>query len=123
MMLSKNFLSSHSKRFLIPDRILFTMNDSIGEFLSWIVKHKYLFVTIAFLSMIVFLDENNLLKHIQNQREITELKTEIKDLQEQHNTIVRKLGELDKDADVLEKVAREKYGMHLEDEEIFIIED
>ncbi|MBR3884041.1 MAG: septum formation initiator family protein [Bacteroidaceae bacterium] len=99
------------------------MNDSIGEFFQWVVKHKYLFVTIAFLLMIVFLDENNLLKHIQNQREITELKTEIEELQEQHDIVVRKLGELDKDVDVLEKVAREKYGMHLEDEEIFIIED
>lgn len=99
------------------------MNDSIGEFFHWIVKHKYLFVTIAFLLLIAFFDENNLLKHIQNQREIAELEKEIKGLQEQHNTIVHKLGELDKDVDVLEKVAREKYGMHLDNEEIFIIND
>lgn len=99
------------------------MNDSIGELFRWVVKHKYLFVTIAFLLIITFFDENNLLKHIQNQREISELKAEITELQDEHDAIVRQLGELDKDVDVLEKVAREKYGMLLDGEEIFIIED
>ena len=51
------------------------MNDSIGDIFKWIARHKYLAVTLAFLAIIVLFDENNLLKHIQNQREIASLKS------------------------------------------------
>lgn len=99
------------------------MNDSIGDLIKWIGRHKYLFVTLAFLAIMVLFDENNLLKHIQNQREIALLKTEINELQHRHDVLEMKLHEFDKDIDVMEKVAREKYGMHLENEDVFIMED
>lgn len=99
------------------------MNDSIGDLVKWIFRHKYLFVTLAFLLIIVLFDENNLIKHIQNQREIVQIKSEIEELKEQHDDLTLKLHELDKDVDVMEKVARDKYGMHLENEDVFIMED
>lgn len=99
------------------------MNDSISDIIKWICSHKYLFATLAFLAIIAIFDENNLLKHIQNQRDIALLRSEIDELQEQHDRLVKQLHELDKDVDVMEKVARSKYGMHLENEDVFIIED
>ena len=45
-------------------KFLFNMNDSIEQLKIWIFRHKYLFVTIAFLIIIVFLDENNMMKHM-----------------------------------------------------------
>ena len=102
---------------------IIVMNDSIGDIIKWIGKHKYLFVTLAFLAILILFDENNLIKHFHNQREIITLKSEISDLKEQHDELVKKIDELDKDVDVMEKVAREKYGMHLENEDIFIIEE
>ena len=99
------------------------MNDSISDIFKWIARHKYLAVTLAFLAIIILFDENNLLKHIQNQREISSLKSEIENLQEQHDALESKLEVLDRDFEIMEKVAREKYDMQLENEEIFIIED
>ena len=124
MMLDKKFLSSQPKR-LPPEKphIFTIMNDSIGKLINWIIKHKYLAVTIIFLLILIFFDENNIIKHIQLRRQESQLKAEIKELQQEHDIIMRKLGELEKDAEVLEKVAREKYGMHLDNEEIFIIKD
>ena len=49
------------------------MNDSIGDIFKWIARHKYLAVTIAFLAIVILFDENNLLKHINNRREIAAL--------------------------------------------------
>lgn len=98
------------------------MNDSIGDIFKWIARHKYLAVTLAFLAIIVLFDENNLLKHIQNQREISSLKSEIEELNEQHDALEAKLEVLDRDVEVMEKVAREKYDMQLDNEEVFIIE-
>ena len=124
MMLDKKFLSSQPKR-LPPEKphIFTIMNDSIGKLINWIIKHKYLAVTIIFLLILIFFDENNIIKHIQLRRQESQLKAEIKELQQEHDIIMRKLGELEKDAEVLEKVAREKYGMHLDNEEIFIIKE
>lgn len=99
------------------------MNDSIGDFLKWVGRHKYMFVTLAFLAIIVLFDENNMLKHIQNQREIAILKSEIEELREQHDNLEQKLHEFDTDVYIMEKVAREKYGMHLENEDVFIVEE
>ena len=99
------------------------MNDSIAQLGVWISKHKYLFVTIAFLVIIVFLDENNMMKHIQNQREIAALESENTDLQEQYDELTSKLEELEADPVLIEKIARERYGMHKADEEIFIFDD
>ena len=99
------------------------MNYSIAQLVVWISKHKYLFVTIAFLVIIVFLDENNMMKHIQNQREIAALESEKAELQEQYDELTSKLEELEADPVLIEKIARERYGMHKADEEIFIFDD
>lgn len=126
MMLDKKFLSSHNEsRNADISKInkIRYMNDSIGRLINWVVKHKYLAVTIAFLLILVFFDENNMLKHIQSKREEAQLKADIEQLQKEHDIVMRKLGELETDANMLEKVAREKYGMHLDNEEIFIIKD
>lgn len=126
MMLDKKFLSSHNEsRNADISKInkIKYMNDSIGRLINWVVKHKYLAVTIAFLLILVFFDENNMLKHIQSKREEAQLKADIEQLQKEHDIVMRKLGELETDANMLEKVAREKYGMHLDNEEIFIIKD
>lgn len=99
------------------------MNDSIGTFFVWVKNNKYWFVTITFLLIIVFFDENNLIKHFQNQREIAILKSEIQELKEELEVLTYKSSELHKDIEIMEKVAREKYGMHKDGEEVFIVED
>lgn len=99
------------------------MNDSIAQLGIWISKHKYLFVTIAFAVIIGFLDENNMMKHIQNRREIAALEAEKADLQKEFDELTAKLDELEADPVLIEKIARERYGMHKADEEIFIFDD
>ncbi len=99
------------------------MNDSIGSFINWIRAHKYIFVTVTFLLIIVFFDENNLIKHVQNQHQIAELKAENEALRAECEELKYKFNELHRDLEITEKVAREKYGMHKENEEVFIIED
>lgn len=99
------------------------MNDSIAQLGTWISKHKYLFVTISFLIIIVFLDENNMMKHIQNKREIATLEAEKAVLQEEYDNLTNKLDELNADPELIEKIARERYGMHKANEEVFIFDD
>ena len=118
----RNLKGCHREHPLQPHTFTI-MNDSIGKLINWIIKHKYLAVTIIFLLILIFFDENNIIKHIQLRRQESRLKADIEALQQEHDIIMRKLGELEKDAEMLEKVAHEKYGMHLDNEEIFIIKD
>lgn len=99
------------------------MNDSIAKFITWVVMNKFWFVTITFLLILLFFDEHNLIKHFQNQKEISTLKSEVEDLRHELEVLTHKSNELHKDLEIMEKVAREKYGMHKEGEEIFIIEE
>ena len=64
-----------------------------------------------------------MMKHIQNQREIAALESEKTELQEQYDELTSKLEELEADPVLIEKIARERYGMHKADEEIFIFDD
>lgn len=98
-------------------------NDSIAVLFKWVLNHKYLFVTIAFVAIMVFFDKHNLIEHFKNQREIVSLKAENRELKEQLDELRYRSDELHKDVTIMEKVAREKYGMHKEGEEVFIVKD
>lgn len=92
--------------------------------LVWIRKHKYLSVTIVFLLIIVVFDDNNVFKHYKNQLLIAELEEEIATMKRDSIDIVKRQAELDYrgNVDMIEDLAREKYGMHKDNEDVFIIE-
>lgn len=77
----------------------------------------------AFLVVIVFLDENSLIQRAQHKREISTLKSEIARYRKQYEEDTRKLKELMNNPEALEKIAREKYLMKKPDEDIFIFEE
>lgn len=77
----------------------------------------------AFLVVIVFLDENSLIQRAQHKREISTLKSEIAKYKKQYEEDTRKLKELMDNPEALEKIAREKYLMKKPNEDIFIFEE
>ena len=90
---------------------------------TYIRKHKYLITIVAFLVIIVFLDENSLIQRAQHKREISTLKSEIARYRKQYEEDTRKLKELMNNPEALEKIAREKYLMKKPNEDIFIFEE
>ena len=94
----------------------------IKDIWSAIGRHKYAITIIGFLLIICIFDQNNLLKRLGHQRQIRELKKEIEHYTQMRDQSVQGLLELANDSNNLEHIAREKYGMHLPNEEVFIIE-
>ncbi|MBQ1177434.1 MAG: septum formation initiator family protein [Bacteroidaceae bacterium] len=94
----------------------------IREIWSAIGRYKYAITIIGFLLIICIFDQNNLLKRLGHQRQIRELKKEIEHYTQMRDQSVQGLLELANDSNNLEHIAREKYGMHLPNEEVFIIE-
>ena len=95
----------------------------IKEIWAAIGRHKYMVTIIGFLLIICFLDQNNLMQRLRHQRQIHELKSEIELYTTLRDQSISGLQELAKDSNNLERIAREKYGMHLPNEEVFIIKE
>lgn len=85
-------------------------------------RHKYAVTIIGFLLIICVFDQNNLIQRLRHQRQIRELKKEIEHYTQIRDQSMQGLLELANDSNNLERIAREKYGMHLPNEEVFIIE-
>ena len=90
---------------------------------TYIRQHKYLITVVAFLVIIVFLDENSLIQRAKHQQEIKELTNEIEKYRKQYEEDTEKLKELTNNPEALEKIAREKYLMKKPNEDIFIFEE
>lgn len=93
----------------------------IKELWNYIKRHKYAVTIGLFLLVICITDENNVIKRLQHRRQIHELKREIAVYEEIRDKSVKGLQELANDSNNLERIARERYGMHLPNEEVFII--
>lgn len=92
------------------------------DFFNKLGYYKYLITIVLFILIICFFDQNNLLLRWQHRRQQQSLQQEIEYYRAIRDSSIQGLRELERDGANLERVAREKYGMHLSDEEVFIIQ-
>lgn len=90
---------------------------------KYVRMHKYLITVVAFLVIIVFLDENSLIQRNKHRQEINALTAEIEKYRKQYEEDTETLKELMNNPQVLEKIAREKYKMKKPNEDIFVFEE
>lgn len=91
----------------------------IGKFAD---KWKYIITLLAFAIIIVFLDENNLIKRFNYAQQINEMQDDIRKNKTEFRINTIKLHLLQTNPHYIEKLAREKYLMKKADEDIFVIE-
>ncbi|GAB6982027.1 FtsB family cell division protein [Prevotella dentasini] len=86
-------------------------------------RFRYQIVAVAGLLMVGVLDENSFMKRIEYSYQINDLKAEIEkyDRQYQHDT--KQLKELRRNPKAIAKIARERYFMKADDEDIFVLSD
>ena len=84
---------------------------------------KYAVVVILGVLIIGFLDENSVWNHMKNQRRISELEDEIASYNAAYQRDQAQIRRLNKDPKAMEKIARERYFMKADDEDIFILSD
>lgn len=82
-----------------------------------------LVIVIAFLVWMLVASDNNFVKTHALKEEINTLKAEIKAKQDSAHYYERKVNELNTDAETLERIAREQYGMRKENEEVYKTND
>lgn len=94
----------------------------LKSFFGAVGRYKYAITIALFLLIICFLDQNNMLLRVKHKQQIRSLKEEIGYYENVRDESVRGLEELMEDEGNMERIARENYGMHLPDEEVFIIQ-
>ncbi|MBI9037369.1 MAG: septum formation initiator family protein [Bacteroidales bacterium] len=85
------------------------------------LKNKYFYTIIGFIVWMLFFDGNNIISQIKLSNQLKELKREenyYKNQIEKDKEIIKALSS---DSSALEKLAREKYLMKKENEDIFLI--
>ena len=84
---------------------------------------KYAVVTIAGIAIVGFLDENSFWNHFKNLQRISELKEETEKYNADYRRDQARIRELDRNPKAMEKIARERYFMKADDEDIFVLSD
>ena len=84
---------------------------------------KYTVVVVLGVLIVGFLDENSVLSHMKNQRRIALLEEEIAEYTANYERAQAQIRELDRNPKAMEKIARERYFMKADDEDIFVLSD
>lgn len=84
---------------------------------------KYGIVLVAGVLIVGFLDENSVWSHFRNKQRISELEGEISVYLKRYERDKEQLRRLDSDPKAIEKIARERYFMKADNEDIFVLSD
>ena len=93
----------------------------IKERITKVLSYKYLVAFVLFLAWIVFFDENSIIAHQKNKKQLRELQQQKEYYKERINSDRQKLEDLKSGKENLEKFAREQYYMSKPDEDVFIV--
>lgn len=84
--------------------------------------NKYVITIVVFVVFIVFIDDNNVIRRVQYEMEIRQLRKEIRYYEQARDESSKRLEKLHSSDSELERVAREDYLMKKPNEEVFIVE-
>lgn len=89
----------------------------------WFFKLKYVIALIVFIVAIGFVGESSIVNRIAQQQEISRLKGEIDDYNRKFEQDKKTLQALKNDPEAIKEVARSRYFMKTDNEDIFIVEE
>lgn len=84
---------------------------------------KYGVITIIGVVLVGFVGENSLLAHLRHKYYISSLSDEISVYNERYQNDMRQIRELNRNPKAMERIARERYFMKHDDEDIFVLSD
>lgn len=91
--------------------------------MSYLARHKYATSIIIFVALIAYFDSNSLYNRYQLYQEEQVLQEEINAYKNQYERDTRLYTDLQYDPNAVVRIAREKYYMKNENEDIYIFEN
>ncbi len=97
------------------------MSKRLGIIWNYLAHYKYLIVIVVGVLVVGVIDDNSIRQHIRYQIQIAGLRSEIEKYNAQLERDTRMLKEMRKGPKVFGKIARERYFMKTDDEDIFVL--
>lgn len=97
------------------------MSKKLTSLWSILARYKYLITSVVGVVVVVFVDDNSLMKRLQYDLQISQIKEEIRKYNLQDEQSTKALNELRRNPKAIEKIARERYFMKAEDEDIYVL--
>ena len=97
------------------------MSVKLSAFWGILSHYKYLITIIVGVAIVGFLDSDSYLQRVKHELQINQLKDEIKKYNEQNEKTTRELRIIRSNPRAIEKIARERYFMKADDEDIFVL--
>lgn len=95
----------------------------IKSFFTFLGHHKYATTIVIFLALILYLDSNSLYNRYLIYQENCALQEEIDAYKAQYQRDTRMYMELQRDPNAAVRIAREKYHMKNENEDVYVFDD
>ena len=97
------------------------MSKRLGIIWNYLAHYKYLIVIVVGVLVVGVIDDNSIRQHIRYQIQIAGLRSEIEKYNAQLEKDTRLLKEMRKGPQVFGKIARERYFMKADNEDIFVL--
>ncbi len=97
------------------------MSSRLSLLWSFLARNKYLITSVVGIAVVGFIDENSFMKRIEYEFQISQMKDEIKKYEAQNEKSTKELNALQRDPKTIEKIARERYFMKADDEDIYVL--
>lgn len=97
------------------------MSKRLGIIWVYLSHYKYLITIVVGVLVVGVVDDNSIYQHIKYQIQISELHSEIEKYQSQYEKDSKQLREMRHGVKAYEKIARERYFMKADDEDIFVL--
>ena len=99
------------------------MNKFTGHVFTFISRFRYQIVIVLGILIVGVFDENSFRRSIESYYEIQDLNTDIAKYKKQYYSDMQRLKDLNTSPDAIAKIARERYFMKADDEDIFVLSD
>lgn len=100
-----------------------TMGKKLNIFWNILARYKYVIVIVLGVLVVGFLDDNSFVQRVKYDLQIADLKEQIAAYNSRHEQDAEALHELKRNPKTIEKIAREKYFMKADDEDVFVLSD
>ncbi|MBO7554070.1 MAG: septum formation initiator family protein [Bacteroidaceae bacterium] len=97
--------------------------DKFSSIVRFFGRYKYIITLLIFGVIIVFLDENSILRRMEVANEARNTRDEIEKYRKDFEESTLRLNELDADSNSIERIAREKYLMKKPNEDVYVFEE
>ena len=97
------------------------MSKKLGIIWNYLAHYKYLIVIVVGVLVVGVIDDNSIRQHIRYQIQIAGLRSEIDKYNAQLEKDTRLLKEMRKGPQIFGKIARERYFMKADNEDIFVL--